>query len=120
MTHKVIVLGMLITLHSLGALIVSLVTYEWYVDAYRHIGIFGVCENVNSTHMGNLVNILNERLTNLTGNKTHLDLNKINPDNDRVYQKCFQLLWPDSDAAFEYLASKLEFISIMFGKKKRI
>ncbi len=107
MTHKVIVLGMLITLHSLGALIASLVTYEWYVDAFRQIGIFGVCENVNSTHMNNLVNILNEKLTNLTGNKTHIELEKFQPDTDRIYQKCFQLLWPDSEAAFDYLASKL-------------
>lgn len=100
---------MLITLHSLGVLIASLVTYEWYVDNDREVGIFGVCETVNSTTMISFVNTFNEKLSNLTGNnKSRIDYidKSIYDTNDRVYRKCFQLLWPNTEAAFEYLASK--------------
>ena len=106
MTHKVVVLGMLITLHSLGLLFASLITYEWYVDKNHEIGIFGICETVNSTMMMNLVANFNEKISNLTGNKT-IEFDKASWDGERVYRKCFQLLWPNTEAAFDYLASKL-------------
>jgi hypothetical protein len=115
MTHKVLVLGMLVSLHSLGILFASLVTYEWYVDDYREIGIFGVCENVNSTLMLKLVENLNEKLTNLTGNKTNIEFDKSNWDHDKIYKKCFQLLWPDSTAAFDYLSRKPIYMTAMMG-----
>ena len=51
MAQKALVLGMLISLHSLGIIFASLFTFRWYVDKSRDIGIFGICEYFNSSSL---------------------------------------------------------------------
>jgi hypothetical protein len=59
MPRKCSILGMLISLHSLGLILGSLFTYKWYVDINKEIGIFGICEYLNSTTFNNLINEYN-------------------------------------------------------------
>jgi hypothetical protein len=51
MAQKALVLGMLISLHSLGIIFASLFTFRWYIDNSRDIGIFGICEYFNSSSL---------------------------------------------------------------------
>jgi hypothetical protein len=55
MAHKCTVLGMLLSLHSLGIIFASLFTYKWYVDSSKDVGIFGICEYFNSTYVDGLI-----------------------------------------------------------------
>ena len=49
MARKVNILSMLIAIISLGLLCTSLVTFKWYVDTIKEIGIFGICHYRNNT-----------------------------------------------------------------------
>ena len=159
MAHKCTVLGMLVSLHSLGLIFASLFTYKWYVDNTRDIGIFGICEYLNATSINKFVNINNNmnasnlaaaRMNQAVFEAQKMELPKTDPPlvesiteeikaepnqttpglsvfaealvaspkvatttsktytlltYSKIYQKCYQLLWPESDDAFEYLAS---------------
>lgn len=84
MAQKPTVLGMLIAIHSLGLIFASLFIHKWYVTDIQEIGIFGICQyftyNYNQTNY-------------IFGNSAQ-------------YIQCYQLLWPDTDAALQYLSSK--------------
>lgn len=49
MANKIIVLGMMISLHSVALIFASLLTYKWLVNENKEVGIFGVCEYYNSS-----------------------------------------------------------------------
>ena len=153
MAHKCTVLGMLVSLHSLGLIFASLFTYKWYVDSSRDIGIFGICEYLNATSINKFVNVntnlqnaslsarmnaaavfeaqkMETPLVESTTEEIKAEPNQTTPmptafaealqspketttsktytllTYSKIYQKCYQLLWPESDDAFEYLASK--------------
>ena len=160
MAHKCTVLGMLVSLHSLGLIFASLFTYKWYVDNSRDIGIFGICEYLNATSINKFINVnANANMHNdswasagrmntaafeaqkmqapptpavfveSTTEEFKAEPNQTTPmpaafaealvspketttsktytllTYSKIYQKCYQLLWPESDDAFEYLAS---------------
>ena len=207
MAQKALVLGMILSLHSLGIIFASLFTFKWYIDDSRDVGIFGICEYFNSSSLDqfetnqmpsskkfsnvsykintislkngqkylNKVNDskLNEFMkildflpqaaqlsadkpstsiaktlsastltTKAMASKSHvavkraslseaeaatiigMDVKPLSNDNSysilqdyaTTYQKCFQLLWPNTDDAFEYLTSKC-FIRIFLLNK---
>ena len=185
MAQKILVLGMLLSLHSLGIIFASLFTYKWYVDSNRDVGVFGICEYFNSSSINKLINnpsTQNRKFNNVSykvntiplkeskeaskeldslladskfsdffdslvpeallaetssnqpeaqklvgdlgltsaepgnSNKFELALKPLSGNVDdayslltyaRTYQKCYQLLWPESDDAFEYLSSRI-------------
>ena len=185
MAQKILVLGMLLSLHSLGIIFASLFTYKWNVDSNRDVGVFGICEYFNSSSINKLINnpsTQNRKFNNVSykvntiplkeskeaskeldslladskfsdffdslvpeallaetssnqpeaqklvgdlgltsaepgnSNKFELALKPFSGNVDdayslltyaRTYQKCYQLLWPESDDAFEYLSSRI-------------
>lgn len=187
MAHKLAVLGMLVSLHSLGLIFASLFTYKWFIDNTRDVGIFGICEYLNASSINKMVNfnsplihnslelvnaynksaqtlqpdtkltrvrgskqsnsLVNDplfealKLASTTPNATNSSISETDNRNQtreaiaealsaqstttmtaslmktkakqytllaysRVYQKCYQLLWPENDESFEYLASE--------------
>ena len=86
------VIGMLVTIHSLGLIFASCFLHKWYVTDTEEIGVFGVCEYT----------IIKFNETNIFGDSAK-------------FFKCYQLLWPDSDVANKYLSSILNLISCLIS-----
>lgn len=183
MAHKLAVLGMLVSLHSLGLIFASLFTYKWFIDNTRDVGIFGICEYLNASSINKMVNfnsplihnslelvnaynnksatqskskqlnslvhdplfealkLASTNVTSINGTSSSSSSSEANQITNReaiaealsatqstttttpsmktkakqytllaysrVYQKCYQLLWPENDESFEYLASEL-------------
>lgn len=134
MPQIVLCIGMLLTLHSFGLIIASLLTNKWYTDNKKDIGIYGICEhsssfnetyfyrnkysynkaNINKTlqqegeaaqlnHNGKIKKRRNNifLIVDNSSNATAENTSRVKKSTNNT--KCFQLIWPDSQQAFQYL-----------------
>lgn len=140
MPRKVNVLAMLIAIISLVLVCTSLVTFKWFVDTEKEIGVFGICQYKNNSTFSQIISKEDSKriiLENSNGsleriiqeeNITHIEPNITKNHNQtesfgqeivdyfkstKVYEffsgssenkQCFNLLWPSTDEAFDYLA----------------
>jgi hypothetical protein len=56
MTNKILVFSLLITLHSTGILFGSFFSYKWISFNEKDVGLFGICDYFNKSHIMNLLN----------------------------------------------------------------
>ncbi len=120
MSRKLTVLAIFILIASLTLLFASLFTYKWYVDDTQTIGVFGVCEFVNQTNRMITINNSSEFIEVYNNSSNSSSINKRDIlglksffgqtrfdlfSSSKLGQKCFQLLWPDTLEAFNYLSS---------------